>query len=162
MSPIPGRVARSEAADLDEIEEMLSHVEDETTLIFDVDNTLVPQGAQIGDFRAAVNAAIDRFEAHPRVGRVLVLTNGRQRGVPRLVSRANKPWTTRRRLALPRGGAVWVVGDQVLTDGILAWRLQARFIQLVIDDHLEPEDQARIRRRGRWLEPILFREGQKR
>ena len=105
-----------------------------------------------------VNAAIDRLQAHRNVARVIALTNGPERRVPRMVSRGNKPWTTRGRLGL-RGSRIpiVVVGDQVLTDGLLAWRLRATFLHLVIDDEEEALRQATMRRIGRIVIRILFR-----
>ena len=50
-------------------------------IIFDVDNTLVPQGAPLAEFGELLNAAIDRVEAHPSIARVIPLTNGPQRDV---------------------------------------------------------------------------------
>lgn len=125
------------------------------TLIVDVDNTLVRQGARPDEFVAMVNRGLDRFGAHPMVARLIALSNGPPRGVPRIIGRGNKPWTSRRRLGLNRGDRVWVLGDQVLTDGLLAWRLQAPFLNLVVSDQ-EPLRQARMRRYGRWLIPLLF------
>ena len=72
-------------------------------------------------------------------------------------SRGNKPWTSRRRLGLDRSrGEVVVVGDQVLTDGVLAWRLGATFLHLVIDDEREDARQSQMRRAGRWVSGWLF------
>lgn len=157
MSRVLRRIVRLNASSLDELEDLLTGAGDQITLIFDVDNTLVRQGAPPDEFGSVVNAAISRFEAHAAVRRVIALTNGSQRGVPRVVSRGNKPWTTRRRLELTGAANVVVVGDQVLTDGVLAWRLGATFIHLVIDDSTEPPDQTRMRRIGAWLEPLLFK-----
>ena len=74
-----------------------------------------------------------------------------------MISRGNKPWTTRGRLGL-RGSRVplVVVGDQVLTDGLLAWRLRATFLYLVIDDEAEERRQATMRLIGRALIRMLF------
>ena len=155
MSLTLRRIVKRNASNLGDVANLLSDTAGPVVLVFDVDNTLVRQGAPPGEFIAVVNAAIDRFEAHPSVSRVIALTNGAQRGVPRLVSRGNKPWTTRRRLGLT--GDVVVVGDQILTDGVLAWRLGAAFVHLVIDDSAEPPDQSRLRRRGKWLAPLLFK-----
>ena len=95
--------------------------------------------------------------ALPTVERVILLTNGPERGVPWMESRGNKPWTTRRRFGLRNHGSpVWVVGDQVMTDGLLAWRLGARFLHLVIDDTNEAISQSSMRRLGRRLLPIFF------
>mgnify|MGYP001826590708 CR=1 FL=1 len=151
------RIAKQDASGLDDVEQLLGKITAPITLVFDVDNTLVRQGAPPDEFIELVNTVIDRFEGHPSVGRVIALTNGAQRGVPRLISRGNKPWTSRRRLALDGPGEVVVVGDQVLTDGVLAWRLGATFAHLVIDDSSEPPDQSRMRRRGKWFEPLLFK-----
>ncbi|MDH3203037.1 MAG: hypothetical protein OEM15_19275, partial [Myxococcales bacterium] len=43
-------------------------------IIFDVDNTVAPQGASLEEFGVLVNTAIDRFEASPNVARVIALT----------------------------------------------------------------------------------------
>jgi predicted HAD superfamily phosphohydrolase YqeG len=159
LSPTLRRIVKRNASNLDDVENLLTRTGDQVTLIFDVDNTLVRQGAPTEEFIKVVNTVIDRFERHPSVGRVIALTNGAQRGVPRLVSRGNKPWTTRRRLGLTGTDGLVVVGDQVLTDGLLARRLGATFVHLVIDDSTEPPDQSRMRRQGRRLEPLLFKKG---
>jgi predicted HAD superfamily phosphohydrolase YqeG len=127
-------------------------------IIFDVDNTLAPQGVPLAEFVQLVNSAIDRVEANPGIARVIALTNGPQRQVARMVSRGNKPWTTRRRLGLRGSSApLVVVGDQVLTDGLLAWRLRATFLHLVIDDETEERRQAVMRRIGNIFVVMLFR-----
>ncbi|MCP4306275.1 MAG: hypothetical protein GY788_15690 [bacterium] len=159
MSLTPRRIVKRDASDLGDVADLLSDSAAPVVLVVDVDNTLVRQGAPADEFAAVVNAAIDCFEEHQAVARVIALTNGAQRGVPRLVSRGNKPWTTRRRLGLRGDVVVVVVGDQIMTDGILAWRLGATFIHLVIDDSAEPPDQARLRSRGEWFAPLLFKEG---
>jgi predicted HAD superfamily phosphohydrolase YqeG len=127
-------------------------------IIFDVDNTLAPQGVPLAEFCQLVNSAIDRVEANPGIARVIALTNGPQRQVARMMSRGNKPWTTRRRLGLRGSSApLVVVGDQVLTDGLLAWRLRATFLHLVIDDETEERRQAVMRRIGSIFVVTLFR-----
>ena len=50
-----------------------------------------------------------------------------------------------------------VVGDQVLTDGLLAWRLRATFLHLVVDELSEDAQQRRMRRIGHLAAPFLFR-----
>ena len=152
------RVPRYEASDLDHLERMVAESETPLILVFDADNTLVPQGVSIADFRAGVGAAVERFASLPDVERVVVLTNGPDRGVPNMIHRGNKPWTTRGRLGLRRNGApVWVVGDQVLTDGVLAWRLGATYVLLAIDEVAEAPRQATMRRIGRRISSLLFR-----
>ena len=84
-----------------------------------------------------------------------MVTNGSQRSAPHVIERIGKPWVGRARLGASRGTPLWVVGDQVLSDGLWAWRLGAdRFVHLAISVDREPEDQARMRRRGArigWL-----------
>jgi predicted HAD superfamily phosphohydrolase YqeG len=127
-------------------------------LIFDADNTLVPQGSPPAEFAEQVDRAIDRFEALPHVERVIVLSNGPPRGVERMINRGNKPWTTRRRLGLVDSGSdVWVIGDQVLTDGLIAWRLADHFFHLAIAKSGEHPRQASMRALGRTLGRLFLR-----
>lgn len=152
-----GRVAMRKVRSLADVLAYVESSDLDQVIICDVDNTLAPQGASRPEFVRLVNAAIDDLEAHRRIARVIALTNGPQREVDRMVSRGNKPWTSRRRLGL-RGTAtpIVVVGDQVLTDGLLAWRLRATFLHLVIDDETEEGRQAAMRRVGRIVGGMLF------
>ncbi len=153
--------ARALIRDVQSLDDVMAFVEStdgEKVIIFDVDNTLAPQGLPLAEFGQLVNSVIDRVEANPHIARVIALTNGPQREVARMVSRGNKPWTTRRRLGLRSSSApLVVVGDQVLTDGLLAWRLHATFLHLVIDDEGEERRQAIMRRIGSILLLLLFR-----
>ena len=152
-----GRVPIRNVKSLEEVMAFVESSDGEKVLIFDVDNTLAPQGVPLDEFGILVNAAIDRVEANRHVGRVIALTNGPQRGVERMECRGNKPWTTRRRLGLRRNRLpVIVVGDQVLTDGLLAWRLRATFLHLVIDDEKEDRRQANMRRIGGVVMRMFF------
>ena len=146
-----------DASSLDDVAEFVTSRPNHQILIFDADNTLAPQGASPDQFAAIVNGAIDRFEALAAVERVIVLTNGPQRSVTRMISRGNKPWTTRRRLALEHKSPIVVVGDQVLTDGLLAWRFGATFMHLVIDKEGEATRQAAMRGVGRVVMALFFR-----
>jgi hypothetical protein len=152
------RISKLVATEPSDVADLLDGIGDRVTLIFDVDGTVARQGAPPDEFRAVVNSAIDQFEIHPLVDRAIALTNGAERGVPRMISRGNKPWTSRRRLGIVGVPHLVVVGDQILTDGVLAWRLGADFIQLLIKDQAEPPDQVRLRRRGRWIERLIFKE----
>ena len=135
----------------------LAHHIKHHVLIFDADNTLAPQGAPLDRFGALVNGAIDRFEALAGVDRVIVLSNGPERGVARMMARGNKPWTSRRRLGLDRTSRVIVIGDQILTDGLLAWRLGGPFLHLVIEEDGEAARQAAMRGMGKVLTALFFR-----
>ena len=153
-----GRVLVRDVQSLDEVMAFVESTDGQKVIIFDVDNTLAPQGVGLAEFAQLVNSAIDRVEASPSIARVIALSNGAQRGVARMVGRGNKPWTTRRRLGLGKGSApLVVVGDQVLTDGLLAWRLRATFLHLVIDDEAEDRRQAIMRWIGSIVLMMLFR-----
>jgi len=156
-----GRIPSAAVRDIDEVAARLATQPGPLVLILDADNTLVPQGAAPRQFAQRVNEVIDRFEELVAVERVIVLSNGPQRGVDRMIGRGNKPWTSRRRLGLTRRSAAttWVVGDQVLTDGILAWRLRAEFFLHAIDPTDDFPSQARLRWLGRYVAPLIFRRG---
>ena len=152
-----GRVPMRDVRSLDDVIAFLESTDGEKVIISDIDNTLAPQDVPPEEFAMLVNAAIDRIEAHRNVARVIALTNGPQRQVARIVSRGNKPWTTRRRLSLKGNRSpLVVVGDQVLTDGVLAWRLRATFLHLVLDDETEERRQAIMRRLGHVIIGMLF------
>ena len=152
------RVPIRDVQSLDEVIAFIESTDGQRVIIFDVDNTLAPQGVPLEEFGQLLNSAIDRVEANPGIAQVIALTNGPRRQVDRMISRGNKPWTSRRRLGL-RGSStpLVVVGDQVLTDGLLAWRLRATFLHLVIDDETEERRQAVMRRIGSIFVVMLFR-----
>ena len=152
------RVPIRDVQSLDDVMAFVESTDGQKVIIFDVDNTLAPQGVPSAELGRLVNSAIDHVEASPGIVRVIALSNGPQRQVARMVSRGNKPWTTRRRLGLGGSSApLVVVGDQVLTDGLLAWRLGATFLHLVIDDETEERRQAVMRRVGSPFVVMLFR-----
>ena len=154
LQRIPITVVR----DLTQLESRAGAANGPLVLIFDADNTIVRQGAPPEEFSTQVNRIIDRFEALPAVERVIVISNGPPRGVDRMISRGNKPWTTRRRLALvDRDARIWMVGDQVLTDGLLGWRLKADFFHLAITRTGERPRQTIMRTLGRALARLFFR-----
>jgi len=154
------RISSTEITDIDQISVRLSTQDYPLVLIFDADNTLVRQGASPTEFARRVNEVIDLFGEMEMVERVIVLTNGPPRGVDRIIGRGNKPWTSRRRLGISRqSGRVWVIGDQVVTDGVLAWRLRGEFFHLVIDPDDDYPHQARMRRLGQHVAPLIFKRG---
>jgi predicted HAD superfamily phosphohydrolase YqeG len=150
----------AEVANLDELEEALDAATGPLVVVFDIDNTLVPQGAAPEVVARGVAKTRSRFEAVANVADVIVLTNGALRGATGVIAGGNKPWTTRRRLGLSGGEAVWVVGDQVLTDGILARRLDGTFVRLVCAPGHESRPQAVLRWVGELAKPLLFRPAQ--
>ncbi len=153
------RIPFTPVSDLDEVVALLAAAPGPAVVILDADNTLVRQGADEEEYADAVNGTVDRLEQLKSVARVIVATNGPDRGVPHAINRADKPWTSRERLGLdPQSDAsIWVVGDQVLTDGLLAWRLRARFVHLTLDPKDPYPGQARMRRLGKLVAPLLLR-----
>ena len=104
-----------------------------TTLVVDVEPLVVPWDSAPtlfpnapDDFAQTVQASV------PSVTSVVYSSNSRcprtadSKPDIRIVTAACKPWRTRYLHDEP--GPVAVVGDQVLTDGLLAWRLGATFL----------------------------------
>ncbi len=73
----------------------------------------------------------------------------------RIVTAARKPWRTR--YLHDESGPVAVAGDQVLTDGLLAWRLGASFLHWQVAGSMPrwPRLQRWI---GRIAAPFLFKD----
>jgi hypothetical protein len=130
------------------------------TLVVDVEPLVVPWGSSPALF---ANAAHDFAQAVrtsvPSITRVIYSSNSRSpratRGQSRdkIVGAARKPWRTRYLRPRP----VVVAGDQILTDGLLAWRLGTSFL------HWDAEGpMPRWARLQRWLgqvaAPFLFKD----
>jgi predicted HAD superfamily phosphohydrolase YqeG len=111
------------------------------TLVLDVEPLICRWRSEQRRLEDGLRAMLSRIgDDHPGIERVVFLTNsGRKPAAPprvanlaaTYVSKARKPWL---RLTNLRAAPVplVVVGDQVLTDGILAWRLNATFVQVPI------------------------------
>ena len=109
--------------------EVIRHLGRFDAVLVDVDNTLVPDRAP-ADLLRTVTAAAQRTAAEAGVGRLLVISNApRDRAIGAgIVWQVNKPFTRRSRLGLRRRDSVAVIGDRILVDGVLAWRLGATFL----------------------------------
>lgn len=104
------------------------------TLIFDIDGTLVPAGGT--QVSSTMTALVEWLKKH---NEVYVFSNKRlpERNraiadslkVPLLASRYRKP-SLRVLDGVSREKPLVVVGDKVLTDGLLAWRAGAEFIKV--------------------------------
>lgn len=127
-------------------------------VIIDVDNTVAPHRVSETEIRHRAAEAVAAFEDVANGTRVRVVTNGAVRGIPEAVGRANKPFTSRRRLGVEPGTTVWVVGDQIMTDGFLAWRLRAPYYHVPITTHAEPVGPSLLRGAGRLVRWLFFRE----
>lgn len=73
------------------------------------------------------------------------------------VASARKPMRTASYQRLPRPGAV--IGDQVATDGLLAYRLGFTFIQYVPAGEAVPLGPRLLHQGGRMLIPVFFGQG---
>ncbi len=153
------RISSTHVEDVDEVAARVASDPGPLIVVFDADNTLVRQGAPPAEFAPRIDEVIDKFERLAAIERVIVISNGPPRGAERMISRVNKPWTTRRRLGIRRRSKtpIWVIGDQILSDGLLAWRLGATFLQCAIDPADDYPGQARMRRLGRYVAPLIFR-----
>lgn len=153
------RIRSTSVEDINEVATLLAVESGPIVVVLDADNTLVRQGASHREFAEIVNRVIDRLENITSVERVIVISNGPHRGVERAISGGGKPWTSRRRLGIRGGSAatIWIVGDQVVTDGLLAWRLGGQFLHCVIDPDDAYPRQATMRRLGRLIAPLIFR-----
>jgi predicted HAD superfamily phosphohydrolase YqeG len=76
------------------------------------------------------------------------------------ISRAVKPFATRRHRRLPRPGAL--VGDQIATDGLLAWRLGFAFAHVQHSSSRHPWGPRLMYHLGRPLTSRLFQPDQNR
>lgn len=76
----------------------------------------------------------------------------------RVTTRARKPWTSiHKRPAGAAGLPCVVIGDQVWTDGLLAYRLRAGFLMIDLPREGVPL-WPRLQRRFSWTPPAMFRQ----
>lgn len=102
------------------------------TAVLDVEPLLASWNSDSERLRQGLETALAALAAVSSLERVFFLTNSRRPAPPEAVpahraiytSRASKPW----RLAAlhDTAGPIAVIGDQALTDGLLAWRLRKR------------------------------------
>ncbi len=102
--------------------------------IVDVEGTLAFHGSSSAEPRAAFRIAAMRgtmrlFLCSNAADSGRVARMARDLGIPVLALRGRKPWGI-----LPpdflRGATMTVFGDKLLTDGLFAWRLGARFVKV--------------------------------
>lgn len=132
------------------------------TLVVDVEPLIVPWGSEPTLFaNAAYNFAQTVRTCVPSVTDVVYSSNSRcprsadGKSCIRIVTAARKPCRTRYLQDEPQ--PVAVAGDQVLTDGLLAWRLGASFLHWQVTGPMP-----RWPRLQRWLgqlaAPFLFKD----
>ncbi|MEU5989867.1 hypothetical protein ABZ806_12925 [Spirillospora sp. NPDC047418] len=136
---------------------------DASTLVIDVEPLLAEWDSPPEVFLAAVrrlHAAV--VERAPSVTDLVFASNAGwppqpppEPAGPRMavVSPARKPWRTRYLDGLP--APIVFAGDQVLTDGLLAWRLRGDFLHCA--NAGEPPLLARVQSvAGRCIAPLVF------
>ena len=141
---------------------------DRFVVLIDLENTVVPYGAATA--KASTIVLLERLTLDFELGRFIFVTNSSDAELVDLVgqvtgcnviSRAHKPFTSRRRIAAAAAASAdpgLVLGDQILTDGILAWRLGCPFIQYQLERTGEPAWPRIMRAAGNLLAPLFFKE----
>ena len=129
------RVPRVLVADLESVGRALTAAAAATAVI-DVEPMVAPWNCTDAQYLTGVDCVMAMLAtAAPAVRCVLLASNSprpRPVGAGNLVAAARKPWRTIYLRSAPR--PIAVVGDQPLTDGLLAWRLGGTFIQWQHDD----------------------------
>jgi predicted HAD superfamily phosphohydrolase YqeG len=134
------------------------------TMIFDVEPLVAYWDGGQGALDQGVAQVLSEVAGLPALEVVCFATNSVRRpsAVPRpsgvqvvYLASAGKPVRTAPYLGFPRPGMV--VGDQVPTDGILAWRLGYAFV--LVDPQLTevPAGPRLMAACGRLVRPLLFR-----
>jgi predicted HAD superfamily phosphohydrolase YqeG len=134
------------------------------TVVFDVEPLIAFWDTDQHILTAGTAAILDRLAANPaRLGHVVFATNSPRRP-PTIPIRdglhigylalARKPLRTAPYRRLPTPGVV--VGDQIATDGVLAWRLGYAFLHYTPATHDTPIGPRVMGGLGRPLHGLLF------
>jgi predicted HAD superfamily phosphohydrolase YqeG len=129
-----------------------------TYFAVDLENTLVGYNS-----RSALESGRLQIPALPRGALIVSNASWTDRwdsiGQQRLIGRARKPFTRRKTIEAASAGLLQcVVGDQVLTDGLLAWRLRLPFVHVVRPIRNEPSWPQLMRAIAFPLTKTLFRQ----
>ncbi len=134
------------------------------TMIFDVEPLVAPWHGSQESLDRGIARILDDIGTVPSVRVVVFATNSARRpsvvpardGVEvRYLASADKPLRTAPYHGLPRPGAV--AGDQVLTDGMLAYRLRFAFLHYMPRLADVPLGSGLMHRWGELVRPLLFR-----
>lgn len=132
------------------------------SLVFDVEPLVAVWDTGQDALRAGVDRLLDHLTGAPGLEVVVFATNS-LRDLPvqdraglrvSYLTAARKPFATTRYAGLPGPGIV--VGDQVATDGVLAWRLGMGFAHLQYTHYTPPRGPRLMRQLGRPLKTRLF------
>jgi predicted HAD superfamily phosphohydrolase YqeG len=134
------------------------------TMIFDVEPLVAPWNGSQESLDQGVARIVGDVRTVPSVRVVVFATNSARRpsAVPafdglqvRYLASAAKPLRTAPYRGLPRPGAL--AGDQLPTDGILAYRLGFTFLHYAPELAGVPLGPALMHRWGKLVRPVLFR-----
>ena len=126
-------------------------------VLIDIDNTVAPYGASVAEIELALDLWISHLS--PIVSEIQFVSNAVHEGLVEpagavLSEHATKPFYSPKARS---GDPIVVVGDQVLTDGLLAARLGATWIQLAITEgRAEPLWPRLLRALGRVVALFAF------
>lgn len=144
------------------IDELLRRRIDGGVILVDLENTAFAYHARPEE---RIRAVSELMTATSHRCRVLLVSNSRGWAELRrsqvatdsaIVLRAHKPFTRRSKLGLLRHEVpLAVVGDQVTTDGLLAWRLGCTFHQVRLDPSREPIWPRALRLLGLLFLPLF-------
>ena len=134
------------------------------TVIIDVEPLVAPWQGSRESLDQGIARILGEVRSVPSVRAVVFATNSARRpaAVPawdrlqvRFLASAGKPLRTAPYHDLPRPGAV--AGDQLPTDGILAYRLGYTFLHYAPELDGVPLGPALMHRWGKLVRPVLFR-----
>jgi predicted HAD superfamily phosphohydrolase YqeG len=132
--------------------------------LLDLENTSIPYGTTPRNCPERLGEFLQQSLPRHTTTKVVILSNAprslgqylNQDLVAQAVMKAHKPFTRRTRLSQDEPTAL-VCGDQVLTDGLLAWRLQVPFVFLAMNTtSCEPIWPRILRRMGEAVKPLFF------
>ena|SRR5579872_41720 len=146
-------------------DELLSYVAELSpkTVILDVEPFVALWNTGTSELSGGVERLANKLSAIPGIEFLGFVTNSRRRtpvtsqaGGPSVfyVSSAHKPLLIERYRRLPRPGAV--IGDQLATDGIFAWRLGFDFLHYNPGAGQSPRGVRVMNLTGNLLRPLFF------
>lgn len=133
------------------------------TVVLDVEPVVTQWDDGQRDLDRGVTCVLRQAAAVPEVLVVCFATNSARRptAVPSCpgvrtvyLASAGKPFRTAPYRSLP--GPAILIGDQVTTDGILAWRLGYLFVHFLPDRRRVPAGPRLLSRGGQAIRPALF------
>jgi hypothetical protein len=134
------------------------------TMIFDVEPLVAPWRSSQESLDQGIGDILSDVRTVPSVQMVVFATNSARRpsGLPsgngirvKYLASAEKPLRLAPYQGLPRPGAV--AGDQLPTDGVLAYRLRFTFLHYVPELTGVPLGPELMHRWGKLVRPLLFR-----